>query len=69
MRQEHFALQLITLFDQIFKKAELPLKIRPYHVLATGVSFFLQVLAKKKSPRKSRTPRQNPSLSRARNRC
>ena len=34
--QEHFALQLITLFDQIFKKAGLNLDIATYHVLATG---------------------------------
>eukprot|EP00290_Baffinella_frigidus_P042701 CAMPEP_0180280490 /NCGR_PEP_ID=MMETSP0988-20121125/8662_1 /TAXON_ID=697907 /ORGANISM="non described non described, Strain CCMP2293" /LENGTH=292 /DNA_ID=CAMNT_0022252343 /DNA_START=117 /DNA_END=995 /DNA_ORIENTATION=+ len=36
VRQEQFAVQLITLFSQIFKKAGLPLFVRPYHVLATN---------------------------------
>lgn len=36
VRQEQFATQLITLLSQIFRKAELPLWVRPYHVLATS---------------------------------
>jgi len=35
VRQEQFATQLITLFSQIFRKADLPLWLRPYQVLST----------------------------------
>uniref|UniRef100_A0A7S0HF68 1-phosphatidylinositol 4-kinase n=1 Tax=Hanusia phi TaxID=3032 RepID=A0A7S0HF68_9CRYP len=36
LRQEQFAVQLITLFQQIFKKANLPVWLQPYQVLATS---------------------------------
>ncbi|CAD8133838.1 unnamed protein product [Paramecium octaurelia] len=36
LKQEQFALQLISQFDQIFKKSGLPLKLRCYEVLSLG---------------------------------
>ncbi|CAD8050668.1 unnamed protein product [Paramecium sonneborni] len=36
LKQEQFALQLISQFDQIFKKSGLPLKLRYYEVLSLG---------------------------------
>ncbi|CAD8043480.1 unnamed protein product [Paramecium primaurelia] len=36
LKQEQFALQLISQFDQIFKKEGLPLKLRYYEVLSMG---------------------------------
>lgn len=36
VRQEQFAVQLITLFSQIYKKSNLAVWLRPYQVLATG---------------------------------
>lgn len=35
-RQEVLAMQLILLFDQIFKEAKLPLRLRPYSVMVTS---------------------------------
>ena len=36
VRQEQFAIQLISQFDQIFKKKKLDLWLKPYEILATG---------------------------------
>ena len=36
LRQEAFAMQLISQCDQIFKKAKLPLWLKPYEIIATG---------------------------------
>ena len=36
LRQEAFAMQLISQCDQIFKKAKLPLWLKPYEILACG---------------------------------
>ena len=36
VRQEQFAMQLISQIDQIFKLAKLPLWLKPYEILATG---------------------------------
>lgn len=36
LRQEQFAMQLISTFDQIFTRAHLPLALRPYRIIATG---------------------------------
>lgn len=36
MRQEQFAMQLISQFDQIFKQKKLDLWMKPYEILATG---------------------------------
>ncbi len=37
-RQEALAMQLIILFDDIFRQARLPLKLRPYNVLVTSAT-------------------------------
>ncbi|ETO01602.1 phosphatidylinositol 4-kinase, partial [Reticulomyxa filosa] len=36
MRQEQFAMQIIRLFEKIFKDAKLPLQLRPYSVVVTS---------------------------------
>jgi phosphatidylinositol kinase/protein kinase (PI-3 family) len=36
LRQEALAMQLITLCDAIFKRAHLPLRLRPFDVLITS---------------------------------
>jgi len=36
LRQEQFAMQLISAFDQIFTRAHLPLALRPYRIVATA---------------------------------
>jgi phosphatidylinositol 4-kinase len=36
IRQEAFAMQLISCMDQIFKEAKSPLWLRPYEIIATG---------------------------------
>ena len=36
LRQEAFAMQLISQCDQIFRKAKLPLWLKPYEILACG---------------------------------
>ena len=36
LRQEHMTMQLIKKFDEIFKKAGLPLKLRPYEIVITS---------------------------------
>ena len=36
VRQEAFAMQLISQFDQIFKAKKLDLWLKPYEILATG---------------------------------
>lgn len=36
LRQERFAMQLITAFEAIFARARLPLALRPYRILPTG---------------------------------
>ena len=36
LRQEAFAMQLISQCDQIFRKAKLPLWLKPYEIIATG---------------------------------
>ena len=36
VRQEQFAMQLISQMDQIFKLKKLPLWLKPYEILATG---------------------------------
>ena len=36
VRQEQFAMQLITTFDQIFKSKKLDLWMKPYEILGTG---------------------------------
>ena len=36
LRQEAFAMQLISSMDQIFKEAKLPLWLKPYEIIATG---------------------------------
>lgn len=38
LRQEHLAMQLIKSFDEIFKSANLPLKLRPYEICITSSS-------------------------------
>ena len=37
LRQEQLAMQLITQFQEIFHQADLPLFLRPYDIVATGV--------------------------------
>ena len=37
-RQEHLAMQLIVLFDEIFQSAKHPLKLRPYYVMVTSAT-------------------------------
>jgi len=36
VRQEQFAMQLISQFDQIFKQKKLDMWMKPYEILATG---------------------------------
>mmetsp|Transcript_22479 Transcript_22479/g.57045 ORF Transcript_22479/g.57045 Transcript_22479/m.57045 type:complete len:787 (+) Transcript_22479:66-2426(+) len=36
LRQEQFAMQLISTFEHIFARARLPLALRPYRIVATG---------------------------------
>ncbi|MGZ5218511.1 MAG: hypothetical protein ACXWC7_00480, partial [Chitinophagaceae bacterium] len=38
LRQELMAMQMIKKFHEIFSKAEIPLKIRPYEILITSSS-------------------------------
>ena len=38
LRQELLAMQMIKLFNEIFKKAQIPLKIHPYEILITSSS-------------------------------
>ena len=38
MRQELLAMQLIKRFQEVFKEAEIPLKLRPYDILITSSS-------------------------------
>ena len=38
LRQELLAMQMIKLFDDIFKKAQIPLKLHPYEILITSSS-------------------------------
>ena len=38
LRQEHMTMQLIKKFDEIFKNANLPLKLRPYEIVITSSS-------------------------------
>ena len=48
--QEQFAVSLITEFERIFSHARLPLKLRPYRILATGpASGLIEVVPNAKS--------------------
>jgi hypothetical protein len=38
LRQEQFAMQLISQFDQIFKGAGLKIRLRPYEIVCTGMN-------------------------------
>lgn len=38
LRQEHMTMQLIKKFDEIFKRAGLPLKLHPYEIVITSAS-------------------------------
>lgn len=62
LRQEQFAMQLISQIDQIFKKKKLNIWLKPYEILATGkdcglIEFLPDAMSidayKKKSPNKT----------------
>ena len=36
LKEEQFAIQLISQFDQIFKKEKSPLKLTPYEIISFG---------------------------------
>ena len=51
LRQELITMQIIKRFSQIFKEAEIPLKLRPYEILITStysglIEFILNTISK-----------------------
>ena len=46
LKQEQFALQLITEFDYIFKLEKLPLNMTPYEVLSMGPDYGILEMVK-----------------------